>query len=186
MSPFEVAVAAIIKSEGGYTANPADPGNWTGGQQGNGELRGTKFGISAAAYPKLDIRSLTLEDAQAIYRRDYWDRISGDNLPPPLALLVFDAAVNSGVARAVGWLQQCVGVHPDGMVGPQTLAAVGAFVEQQGDAGICTEFMTQRLIFLASLPTWRAFGIGWTRRLFRLPFEVMDLEGTKMNSARVS
>jgi hypothetical protein len=32
-----------------------DPGNWTGGAIGKGELRGTKWGISAQTYPQIDI-----------------------------------------------------------------------------------------------------------------------------------
>ena len=28
---FPVALAIVLKIEGGYTNNPADPGNWTGG-----------------------------------------------------------------------------------------------------------------------------------------------------------
>src|SRR5208283_461080 len=32
----------------------------------------TKFGISSKAYPNLDIKKLTRDDAIAIYYRDYW------------------------------------------------------------------------------------------------------------------
>jgi hypothetical protein len=40
-----------------------------------------------------------------------------------------------------------------------------------GEADICSEFLSRRLVFMASLPTWPIFGLGWARRLFRLPFE---------------
>ena len=91
-SAFARAFRVVVGEEGGYTTNPADPGNWTSGQCGAGRCAGTKFGISAAAYPGLDIAGLSLGDAQAIYRRDYWDRVQGDALPPPLALLVNSAS----------------------------------------------------------------------------------------------
>ena len=96
MSVFDNAFRAVVGVEGGYTANPLDPGNWTGGKCQIGRCNGTKYGISAASYPSLSIADLTLSDAQVIYRRDYWDKTAGDELPPALALLVFDAAVNSG------------------------------------------------------------------------------------------
>ena len=125
MTSFDQAFAAVIGHEGGYTDDPRDAGNWTGGAAGQGALRGTNRGISAAAYPALDIAALTAADARAIYRRDYWDKVAGDSLPPPLALLVFDAAVNAGVGRAARWLQGAAGVHADGAIGPATLAAGG-------------------------------------------------------------
>ena len=96
------AFADVVGREGGYSAERVDPGNWTGGAVGVCELRGTKFGISAGAYPSLDIAGLTLADAQATYRRDYWDRVRGDELP--LALFKFDAAMNNGIGHAARWL----------------------------------------------------------------------------------
>ena len=40
-----------------------------------GSLKGTNFGLSAAAYPHLKLRDLTPEAADAIYRRDDWQLI---------------------------------------------------------------------------------------------------------------
>jgi lysozyme family protein len=174
VDPYEGAFAVVVGHEGGFSGEPADPGNWTGGRVGQGELRGTKFGISAAAYPTLDIANLQLADAQAIYRRDYWDRIHGDALPPALALLVFDAAVNNGCTRAVHWLQAALGVKQDGRIGPVTIAAVAALAGN--GAALCAEFQAQRLTFMASLPTWSVFGLGWARRLCRLPYESLMIE----------
>ena len=177
MTVFEKAFAVVVGEEGGFDATPADPGNWTGGAVGQGTLGGTKFGISAAAYPTLDIRALALADARAIYRRDYWDHVQGDALPPPLALLVFDAAVNNGVGRAARWLQTAVGVAADGEIGPATLAALAAAVARDGGgAGLCAEVLAQRMTFMAALPTWRVFGLGWARRLCALPYRSLTME----------
>jgi len=175
MSVFEQAFRIVVGEEGGFTANPADPGNWTGGACGRGACLGTRYGVWAAAYPGTPIATLTLDAARAIYRRDYWDRVQGDGLPPPLALLVFDAAVNNGVGRAVRWLQAAVGVVPDGVLGPRTLAAVGAKAGQ--GAALLAEFQAQRLAFMAGLPAWRTFGLGWARRLCRLPYAAIAMEG---------
>ncbi len=173
MSAFERAFRIVVGEEGGFTADPADPGNWTEGVCGKGRCSGTKFGVSAAAYPALDIAGLGLDGARVIYRRDYWDRVRGDDLPAPLALLVFDAAVNNGVGRAVRWLQLAAGVGADGILGEVSLAAVRTRAGQ--GAALLSEFQAQRLVFMASLPTWRTFGLGWARRLCRLPFEAVRL-----------
>ncbi len=172
MSYFDRMFDVVVGHEGGLTANPADPGNWTGGAVGVGACRGTKFGISAAAYGDLDIANLTLDAAKVLYQRDYWQRICGDRLPPALALLVFDAAVNNGIGRAARWLQQVVHMPQDGVIGPRTLDAIGqAAARPDGIADLCAEFLAQRLIYMTSLPTWKTFGLGWARRMCRLPYD---------------
>lgn len=174
---FARAFEILVGHEGAFCNERDDPGNWTGNAVGSGEQRGTKFGISAGSYPTLDIAALTLDAAQQIYRRDYWDRVQADALPPPLALLVFDAAVNNGVGRGVIWLQRAVGAAPDGALGPSTLAAVSAYAAQHGGAALCAEFQAQRLAFMAALPTWPIFGLGWARRLCELPYQAMTMTG---------
>lgn len=158
MDSFEQAFACVIGHEGGFTSNPSDPGNWTGGAPNCGECRGTKYGISAHAYPDQDIANLTLANAQAIYHHDYWDRVNAGGLPAPLALLVFDAAINNGVRRALQWLSTAQ---------QHTAGASGA--------ALCAEFQAQRLTFMAALPTWQRFGLGWARRLCRLPYESLTM-----------
>ena len=172
MSNFDRMFDIVAGHEGDFTADPADPGNWTGGAVGAGTCRGTRFGISAAAYPDLDIAALSLDAAKALYQRDYWQRIAGDLLPAPLALLVFDAAVNNGTSRAAHWLQLVAQVPQDGMIGEQTVHAIDRTVARQGGiVDLCSEFLALRLVFMTSLPTWKTFGIGWARRLCRLPYE---------------
>lgn len=77
----------------GYVNDPHDPG---------GE---TKYGISKRAYPKEDIKNLTLGRALELYYTDYWYVAAG--LDWPLNLCAFDAAVNQGTKRAKEWLQNC-------------------------------------------------------------------------------
>ncbi len=162
-SLFGRCFAETVGEEGGFTADPADRGNWTGGSIGLGACRGTKFGISAASYPALDIASLSLADAKAIYARDYWAPIQGDKLPPALAMIVFDAAVNAGVGTAIRWLQGALGVARDGILGPLTVASVPASLEKLKT--LCAEFQAARL---ASLPADPRFLRGWQTRVCRV------------------
>jgi lysozyme family protein len=149
MTAFDQAFDKTVGHEGGYANDPRDPG---------GE---TKYGISKRAYPALDIKSLTLADAKAIYKRDYWDRAQCDKLPLGLAFDVFDAAVNSGPGQAIRWLQRAVGVADDGVVGPLTLAAVKRLESEALQA----RYSGQRLDFMTRLSTWDTFGRGWARRI---------------------
>jgi lysozyme family protein len=88
---FEKAMEFLLKWEGGYVNDPRDPG---------GE---TKYGISKRSHPNVDIANLTVEQATAIYKRDYWDALNLDALPPCFGIAVFDAAVNCGKAKAALW-----------------------------------------------------------------------------------
>ncbi len=161
---FRRAVEFTLASEGGYTADPADRGNWTGGAVGQGELKGTNFGISAASYPSLDIKALTRDDAIAIYHRDYWNAVHGDALPFPIALVMFDTEVNGGAP--VRWLQLSVpGVKVDGELGPLTIAAAHRAADP---VGVALRILRRRLLFNAGLPSWKLYGPGWTQRAFDL------------------
>jgi len=178
VTAFLQAFAIIVGTEGGLTTNPADAGNWTGGKTGAGECKGTCWGISAASYPHLSIATLTLEQAQEIYRRDYWTKIHADDLPAALALLAFDSAVNNGVGQAVRWLQTMAGTTTDGAMGPVTLAKVRALVKKDGLDAVCAEYLALRMFMMATLPTWRTFGLGWARRLCRLPYQARTMTET--------
>ncbi len=150
--------------EGGYSNNPDDPGNWTGGRINVGQLRGTKCGISAASYPTLDIQNLSSEMIKDIYYKDYFSLIHGDKLQLPLAMVAFDAAVNAGVKRSIVWLQQSVKLSADGICGKQTLSALIS----GNTNGISREALARRLDFYMKSKKWDAFGLGWTMRVIKL------------------
>jgi lysozyme family protein len=164
MDNFASCFAFTLSAEGGFTNNAADPGNWTGGSIGHGALHGTKFGISAAAYPDVDIANLTEAGAETIYRRDYWAALQGESLPLPVALVAFDTAVNTGTRRAIIFLQQAAGQPADGVLGPATLTALNT-----GNAVLLArEALVRRLNFSTGLPGWSVFGLGWSRRIIAL------------------
>jgi lysozyme family protein len=146
---YDEAFKIVIGHEGGYVNDLKDPG---------GE---TKYGISKRAYPTEDIKSLTLDRAKAIYKRDYWDKVRADELPKQVRFSMFDAAVNSGVVQSIKWLQRAVGTTDDGIIGPQTLAQLRAREPNR----VAAIFNGQRLKFMASLPTFDRFGKGWARRI---------------------
>jgi len=135
---------SIIAHEGGYTDDPRDRGNWSTGKIGEGVLLGTKYGISAMSYPKLDIKNLTRDEAVAIYERDFWARIPAD-LPDGLRWIAFDAAVNHGPQRALEWLKNHHSV---------------------------ASYAATRLRFYTGISTWDVYSKGWTRRIANLLDEI--------------
>lgn len=147
---FDHAFELLIAREGNYSNDPNDPG---------GE---TKFGISKRAYPQVDIKNLTLEQAKAIYKTDYWDRVLCPNLPDPLQFQVFDTAVNSGPRQAVVLLQRALGVSDDGMVGQKTRDALAG---TNSSTAVSIRFLAARLRFMSGLSGWDHFGKGWARRI---------------------
>ena len=162
---FELAFELVIGAEGAYSNDPRDPGNWTL-PNSKGELKGTKWGISALAYPDLDIVNLTLADAYFIYMADYWEPAGCHLLPPRPAYILFDCAVNNGVGRAVRFLQTALSVAADGIFGPQTVAAVERRLEADPNGNsLAREVHARRIHFMAGLATWSTFGLGWSRRL---------------------
>lgn len=159
---FDDCFEKVVGHEGGYTADRMDRGNWTGGEVGKGELKGTKFGISAAAYPTLNIAALTVEEAKDIYLRDYWLKMRLDDMPNPIRYELFDFAVNSGVGAAAEALQGAVGALRDGSVGPKTIAAV-----QKADlAELQRHLFVERAMVFALSPNDRYYGRGWYARLY--------------------
>jgi lysozyme family protein len=161
MTPFETSFGLLIDREGTLSLEHNDRGNWTSGQIGIGSLRGTKYGVSAMSYPTVDIANLTLAAAQAIYKRDFWDKVRGDRLPPTVAFQVFDAAVNSGVEAASMWLQMAVSVATDGDIGELTLAAVATL----SPVLVTSRFNAHRLIAMTSMSGWPLNSRGWARRV---------------------
>jgi len=158
---FDEAFDRLLGHEGELSLDRNDRGNWTSGQVGVGELKGSKYGVSAMSYPDLDIANLTKDEAKLIYRRDFWDRINADELHDGVAFQTFDFAVNSGIETAVRKLQAALGVADDGYWGPVTAAAAKAMSESDQ----ILRLNAQRLRFMRRLSTWQGNGKGWALRI---------------------
>lgn len=150
MNRFERCIRFILAEEGGLANVRRDPGGLT------------KYGISQRAYPRVDIASLTIQQAMEIYRQDYWIPVKGDALPIGLDLLVLDCAINQGVGTAVRLLQEAARTAVDGVLGPQTLEAT-----RKAMPGILGEFCALRAWRYEINKNEDVFGKGWFRRLFR-------------------
>lgn len=156
-SNFDQSLALILKHEGGWVDHPKDPG---------GE---TNMGVTKKVWEEWvghevapgSLKSLTVADVAPLYKAKYWDKVKADDLPDGVDYAVFDYAVNSGVGRASKQLQSCLGVTPDGAIGPKTLAAA----KEADPVALIACICDNRLAFLQKLPTWGTFGKGWGRRV---------------------
>jgi len=133
---FDQSLKFVLRSEGGWTNDPHDPGG------------ATMWGIIQREYnayrdrhdqPRQSVRNISVAERDDIYKREYWDAMSCDGLPAGLDYCTFDAAVNSGTGRATAWLK--------------------------ASGGNINAFCDLRLAFLKRLSTWRYFGSGWGTRV---------------------
>ncbi|MDR3414978.1 MAG: glycosyl hydrolase 108 family protein [Nevskia sp.] len=159
--PFDICVANVLKQEGGYADNPADPGGATNMGITRKTLAAWRKVNPWWTLNKTEVQNLTVAEAQAIYKAWFWDEIQGDKLPLGLANCLLDFAANSGVARAVISLQAVLGLAQDGVLGPITFAAIS---KKKPDA-LIRDLCDARLTFLKRLSTAATFGRAWSRRV---------------------
>jgi lysozyme family protein len=154
-------IALTIRLEGGYSDNPADPGGRTNMGVTQRYLDHARAAAPHGVMLPLDVKDLTVIQVTGMYQRDQWVRVLGDALPPTLAALAFDGAVNEGPGTAVMLLQQALSVHVDQFVGPATLAAISTVPHVE----LVTEYAARRATHYAKLNR-PEFVLGWMRRLF--------------------
>ncbi|MFS8039207.1 glycoside hydrolase family 108 protein [Xanthobacter sp. AM11] len=156
---FARSLAAVLVHEGGYSNHPSDPGGPT--MKGIIQRVYDGYRRSRGLAPR-PVRELERAEMEDIYRRQYWDAVRADELPPGIDYVVFDGAVNSGPAQSAKWLQRALGLPADGQVGAVTLAAARAAADP---ARLVGDICDRRLAMLKALKTWPVFGRGWARRV---------------------
>ena len=148
---FDAAFDVLMNIEGGLVDDPNDIGGLT------------KYGISKRAYPNLDIEHLTIEQAQQIYKKDYWDKCKCDDLPPAFDIVVFDTAVNMGCVKAAILLQKAVREKVDGVIGQNTITATNNAGQDE-----LRRFLLYRLFEYSQQRGYAYYKNGWFNRLLIL------------------
>lgn len=165
------ALTFTLRWEGGYVDNPADRGGPTA--CGITLATARAYGIDNDGDGDthiLDLRRITQEQVEGIYRERYW-RPLAVSCPEPLDMAVFDYSVHSGVTRATRYLQLLLGLHADGIVGPLTLGAVS---EVSDPLSVALRLCDAREAFLKAIAVGDQvqFLRGWLRRVADLRREL--------------
>ena len=168
-SNWQKSFELMLQSEGGYVNHPSDPGGMT------------NLGVTKRVWEEWvgresnekEMRSLTPEMVEPLYKRKFWDACKCDELPIGIDYLVFDFAVNAGVGRSAKTLQTAVGVPADGGIGPITLAAVN----KQDPAELVEKFSDVKEAFYRTLGTFDVFGKGWLNRVAAVKIKANTLLG---------
>lgn len=140
----------------------------------------TKYGITLATWKKVgydkngdraitaeDIKLLTEDDYNRVFKLNYWDACWGDHIKnQSVANLLIDFAYNSGVSRAIRHVQSLVGAKQDGIMGPATLSAINNF--KQGQCVLFDKLKVDRIAYLHEIvkndPKQDPNLPGWLRR----------------------
>ena len=159
---FEKSLHFVLQSEGGFVDNPLDGGG------------ATMKGITLKVFQEYkrnnhlsseDLRNISDEDLQDIYRQNYWNPVFGNLLNTGVDYIVFDFAINAGVGRSVKTLQQVVGVNVDGVMGNQTLTSANA----KDPSLLIIDFSNAKIKFYEDIvmarPNQNVFLKGWLNRV---------------------
>lgn len=155
---FERCIRFVLEREGEWADHPSDRGGRT------------RWGIASASHPDVDLATLTREGAIQLYWERYWLPISGNALPWPVSLAVFDHAVHAGPPRAVRTLQLLTGAKIDGHAGPKTIRAARSMDPRKLCAALLRE-RTDALIHQGANQDQRAFLFGFMNRIVLLALE---------------
>jgi len=164
---FKDCLDLVLKSEGGYVNNPADPGGMT-------NLGVTKRVWEEYTGHEVDekaMRALTPEKVAPLYEQKYWRPCYGEVLPRGLDFAVFSFGVNAGPGRSVKLLQSVIGCVPDGVIGPRTRELISA----SNSATLITKFSEARREYYRALKTFPVFGKGWLARVDREESEALNM-----------
>lgn len=161
--PVEEWLVRICGHEGEYSnRNPVDD---PGGE--------TKWGISKRSYPYLNIKALTKEDAAIIYKKDFIAPLTKTHMPYAVVYQLLDFGVHSGIHTAIKEFQKQLGLVPDGIIGPKTMAKIN----NTSLSDLAMHALSTRLKFMVSLSNWHANSRGWARRIAsNIDFAIQDTD----------
>ena len=168
---FQPCLDIVLQEEGGFVNDPRDPGG------------ATNYGVTLSALQHWvgqsrvvlvqDVRDLTPTTVAPIYQAGFWQPVRGDLLPLGVDLATFDFGVNSGPGTAIRALQQAVGASVDGLIGPNTLIAVG----KVPPATLIGEISAARETLLRGLSNFSTFGGGWMARVEKIRAKALAMAG---------
>lgn len=164
---FKECLDLVLKSEGGYVNNPADPGGMTN----LGVTKRVWEEYTGHEADEKEMRSLTPEKVAPLYEQKYWRPCYGEVLPRGLDFVVFSMGVNAGPGRSVKLLQSAIECVPDGVIGPRTRELISS----SNSATLINKFSESRREYYRALKTFPIFGKGWLSRVDHEETEALNM-----------
>lgn len=169
MADFQPYFQKVLKWEGGFVNDPADPGG------------ATNMGVTISTWKAqgwdnnhdgvidvTDLKMATPEQIGIICKKNFWDIVGADQIKTQLvAQNIVDFGWGSGPVTAAKRTQAVLGVTADGKIGPATLAAINNYPNQQE---LLTRLVDDRIAFLNAIiaknPVLQKFKNGWMNRVY--------------------
>lgn len=176
MANFDAFFPVLLKHEGGFVNDPADPGGATnkGVTMGTFQSCAKRFLGIEPTLPNL--KALTDAQAGKIYKPLYWDKVRGDEIAQQeLANIVFDFQVNAGgnAAKLLQKVLNDMGAKPplavDGDIGTATMQALAGMDQK----AVYMRYKQGRIDYyrdlVAKRPSLDKFLKGWLNRVNSFP-----------------
>jgi len=174
MANFDLFLPILLKFEGGYVNDPADPGGETNKGITMKTFKAFAKPLLGIAPTSANLKALTNQQAGVIYKAQYWDKTQGDTIAlQALANFLCDFYVNAGgnatrvfqkVLRSMGG-ELTIG----GGIGPETMKALAGLDQKE----VYRNFRQGRLDYYQGLvkknPKLKKFLKGWTNRVNAFP-----------------
>lgn len=174
----------ILSWEGGYAEHPKDPGGPT--NRGVTLATWKVYGYDKDGdgdIDKQDVKLISEYDAvYVVMKPKFWDRWKADQiLDQSIANIVVDWIWMSGFNK-IKIVQSLLGLKPDGIVGPKTLAALN----NGNHKSVFDKIWQRRMQFYYNLvaqdPSKRVFLNGWLNRLYSIGYGwLRDGRGKMLN-----
>jgi len=175
---FPTCLQITLAYEGGFSNDAHDPGG------------ATMWGIIQVEYdkyrrgkgePTQTVRDISHDEMEEIYAANYWNPCQCEVWPQGNDLVVWDAAVNSGVTRSKQWAQNVL------MTPAKAWLEMARIAQAQPDrTDFVKRFCAKRLSFLTALATWQFFGKGWGSRVANVEARGVKMVAQQMNPGAVT
>lgn len=167
---FQKLHSFVKRWEGGFVNHPED----NGGATNMGITQVTLAEWRKSEVSVEDVRALTRDEADRIFRAKYYNHCRCSELPERTAMAVYNGAVLHGTRRSIRYLQTAFNdlgltlngevLEVDGVLGPKTLAAA----KQTDSASLAVAYMDIQDTVFRGHEDFDTFGVGWLNRLSAL------------------
>lgn len=168
MADYKKLKPFILKWEGGYVDDPLDKG----GATNKGITLKTFQSVYGTSKTKEDLKKLTDEQWDNIFRKYYWNRYRADEIQcQSLANICVDWVWASG-KWGITYVQDILGLTKDGIVGPKTINAINEY--KGGYKELFDKIKQARISYVNNIvqnnPSQKKFINGWMNRINSIKF----------------